>query len=79
MTDTATQVLNQGKELRPVERLSVAMALLQDGGLPEELYSQLRDQLETAIAIERCRRIDGGVDACIPYDEAMKQARATVP
>lgn len=78
MTETATQVLAQGKELQPIERLSVAMALLQDGDLPDELFAQLRDQVESAIAVERCKRLDAGIDEAIPYDEAMRRAKAAV-
>jgi len=78
MTVTATQVLAQGMELRPIERLSVAMALLQDGDLPDELFERLRDQIDAAIAIERDQLVENGLDQEISLGEAMRNARESI-
>ncbi|MFT5490012.1 MAG: hypothetical protein ACI8V5_000352 [Limisphaerales bacterium] len=74
---TASALLKESETLSQGEKLSIAIQLLKDG-ISEELFGQLRDEIETLIAIERCKRLDAGIDEAIPYDEAMKRAKAAV-
>jgi len=78
MTDAGTKILKEGRTLPQVERLSIAIALLEDGGVPPDLFNKLRDQVESVIAIERCKRLDSGIDQAIPYEEALNKAKSAV-
>lgn len=74
---TAVSILNEGKSLSKVEQLSVGLALLRDG-ITDELFEQLRDQIDTAIAIERDQRVEDGLDNEIPLEEAIRNARESI-